>query len=79
MILVKDEQTNNMKTLSFLLLVGFLAVSCENKTQNNDVDVYEDSLLLEDTYQETVPMTDTLNMNADSTYYETDTLNMRIE
>lgn len=68
-----------MKTLSFLLLVGFLAVSCENKTQNNDVDVYEDSLLLEDTYQETVPMTDTLNMNADSTYYETDTLNMRIE
>ena len=66
-----------MKTLSFFLLFGLLAVSCDDKKEINNVDVYEDTLLLEDTYQETVPMSDTIYM--DSTTYEADTLNMRIE
>lgn len=67
-----------MKTLSLLLIAGFLFVSCENKTQQNEVEVYEDSILLEDTYQETPLSTDTLN-TVDSATYEMDSLNMRVE
>jgi len=69
-----------MKTLSLLLIAGFLFVSCENKSQQNEVDVYEDTILLEnDTYQETPILSDTLNGVTDSAYYETDSLNMRVE
>lgn len=67
-----------MKTLSLLLIAGFLFVSCENKTQQNEIEVYEDSILLEDTYQETPLSTDTLN-TVDSATYEMDSLNMRVE
>jgi len=67
-----------MKTLSLLLIAGFLFVSCENKTQQNEIEVYEDSILLEDTYQETPLSTDNLN-TVDSATYEMDSLNMRVE